>query len=555
MRSRSRMPFIAALLVVGLLAPVAGRPDARTATAEALTIQELYAPRLSFHPDEAHFPMSSHTFVNNGDLKWSHDGGCPDHMVDSSIYEPDMRGSYRHYESNSWCRHTSTLWRSSDPVRPWGDGGPGGNEGMFINLDNDYRDGQGLGGDEPVYVRLIPGRSLHYFFNYGDSFIKYVPGSHHEGDWEHFAIRLNEANEPVEAQYFYHHDSCTLPWSDVPKYQGQPVLWIARDSHGSYPPGAKTPWYDSIEAGAVWNTRVNVDDIPSLAWYGYAGGWGEVGNTSNTTGPWGPNPHRTEPGFANPLCELSGTGSTSMAPTGTAAEQEESTARRPVRASSWRDQSVATTEQQKLVTQAAGQGSGNRVVAVGRDGTEDTVGVGVSGIALADAAGSVAAWTENRAGSTRLVAYDSTTAEVVSTLEVDPSMSVYAVNGTEVVVADGRDSFLWDLSRPSQLAPLLTGRLVTDLTDEYMFATDFRDAVLLSRDGSTVATYAGAAEGAFDPTGRLLAVQRSGREVTVRRLSSGVEVDVPDRADALRWGGDPHGVASTAFGQIAANSA
>jgi hypothetical protein len=83
------------------------------------------------------------------------------------------------------------------------------------------------------------------------------------------------------------------------------VLWIAKEAHGSYPAGADAHSGDNISgAGQFWDGQVNLDSWPAMAWYGYAGGWGEVGSFPFTTGPWGPNPLRSVPTFDSPACDL-----------------------------------------------------------------------------------------------------------------------------------------------------------------------------------------------------------------------------------------------------------
>lgn len=264
------------------------------------------APRVRIHPEEQFFPLSSHTFVDHSDLRWSHNSGCLDHGVDTTPSETSMSGgtTYDHQEaSNTWCDHYGTWWQPDDIVAPHQDGGPGGNEGLFLDLENAYRDGQGFGGDEPVYYKFVSGSRIDYWFHWGYSQTLNIGA--HEGDWERISVRLNDSNEPQEVQYFQHHTSCTLAWSDAPKYNGHPVLWATKEAHGSYPAGADAHSGDRISGdGPLWNTQGNLDGLGSIDWYGYAGGWGEVGNFADTTGPWGPNPHRGEPGFATPRCDM-----------------------------------------------------------------------------------------------------------------------------------------------------------------------------------------------------------------------------------------------------------
>lgn len=262
------------------------------------------APRLRLHPEEQFWPLSAHTFIDNSDLIWAHDDGCNDHPLDTTPAKTTMAsGGYRHVTTSAGCDHQSTTWFSNQTVRPREDGGPGGGEGMFLNINNAYRDGQGFGNDEPVYYSFNSGSQIVYWFHYAYSQTLNIAA--HEGDWERIAIRLNASNQPQEVQYFQHHTSCTLPWSDVPKAFGRPVLWITKEAHGSYPAGADAHSGDRISgSGPLWTTSDNLDRLGEQPWYGFGGGWGEVGNFSDTTGPDAP-PHKGEPGFGTARCDMS----------------------------------------------------------------------------------------------------------------------------------------------------------------------------------------------------------------------------------------------------------
>lgn len=169
------------------------------------------------------------------------------------------------------------------------------------------RDGGGLGRNEPTYVEYVEKKLLHYWFHYANSYNPTFSSAFtHEGDWEHIAIKLDSStNRPTWVQYFYHHNSCRLPWARVPKTNGHPIVHVAREAHGSYPPGARTVLGDDIMSGPLWNTAINVKRVKEEPWWGYTGGWGEVGQNSLTTGPRGPNPQRSResaPSFGVNIC-------------------------------------------------------------------------------------------------------------------------------------------------------------------------------------------------------------------------------------------------------------
>lgn len=216
--------------------------------------------------------------------------------------------------------HEGSAWYADQRVRPYMQGGPGlyesgtpvgepsgDSEGMFLNLLNEYRDGQGLapaGEEEPVFTRYIEKNRIEYWFNYGNSHVLFCPGCTHEGDWEHIAIKLDSyTNKPVRVEYFYHHWSCVLPWPSVPKNSsGHPIVLVAREAHGSYPSNAAdAAWSDDIMSPGTprqWPTYRNVAPVASQSWWGYSGGWGEVGSKSDYSGPMGPSLKQKVPAFS-----------------------------------------------------------------------------------------------------------------------------------------------------------------------------------------------------------------------------------------------------------------
>lgn len=73
---------------------------------------------------------------------------------------------YDHPETNGWCQHAGSEWHPTQTVRPREAGGTSENEGLFLNLNNGYHDGQGFQGDEPVYYEYKPGVRIQYWFTF-----------------------------------------------------------------------------------------------------------------------------------------------------------------------------------------------------------------------------------------------------------------------------------------------------------------------------------------------------------------------------------------------------
>ncbi|MCX6398301.1 MAG: DNRLRE domain-containing protein [Propionibacteriales bacterium] len=294
--------------------------DSEAVAGRYVSIPEKYAPVAYIHPDEDRMPMSAATFITHSTLEWAH-SGCNDHDLSTRPSSTKMgRGEYSHQNYAFSCvNHSGTRWKTTDRVHPFKDGGPDGyGNGMNLDLDNSARDGFGFSGAEPVYYTYKPYDHIQYWFHWGESSIPNAGPNlgKHEGDWEHMAIKLDpKTNKPTHVKYFYHHDSCTLPFSRAPKggLNGMhPKVWVAKSSHGNYPAGltggdqerVDFGWRDQIDGtGPKWYATRNLQNAKERLWYGYAGAWGEMGNSSKTTGPWGPNPYRLySPNFAEKGC-------------------------------------------------------------------------------------------------------------------------------------------------------------------------------------------------------------------------------------------------------------
>lgn len=145
------------------------------------------------------------------------------------------------------------------------------------------------------------------------------------------------------------------------------------------------------------------------------------------------------------------------------------------------------------------------------DGKRTVIGRDAVGIALGDAAGHWAAWTEvTGARTARIVLYDTALHEIVATTSVARGMQVYAMDGQTLVLSDGKNEYIWRPGSAEGLVPFgpgAEGQVVTDLTANHVFVTDFGSgSQLLDRDGAAVASFPAArfSAGTFDPSGRFI---------------------------------------------------
>lgn len=162
-------------------------------------------------------------------------------------------------------------------------------------------------------------------------------------------------------------------------------------------------------------------------------------------------------------------------------------------------------------------GSQNQLYELSAGGSAQQVGASLTGIPIADPASHLVAWVELRAdGSVQGVAYDTEAERVSGTVELNSQEQVYAVDGSKVVIADGKDSYSWipdGASDHALLTPIRHGAfgwLVTDTTPTLTFATDMETSKLLAPDGPAIKQFDEPVGGTFDAGGGYLAVQGAG---------------------------------------------
>lgn len=275
------------LVLVGVTLLVGGTvPAAEAAPLPTDQAVKAYAPIVRLHPNEGNLPMNADDFINRSELRWDHEGRC---YSDSHIARPvDARtlgsGGYRHQKKGGWnCKHEGREYTSAENTRPK-DKGVAGEDGFFLDLDDDARRGEGT--SAPVYFDYAPGAWITYWLFYG--YNDFTARVNHEGDWERVSVYLDRNNRAVGVYYSAHHGGCRK----LGKLSGRPVAFVAKGSHANYPkPGTNTYWQDhASDQGETWATQKNLRKLTDQPWYGYGGGWGQVGEFSDTTGPLGPHP-------------------------------------------------------------------------------------------------------------------------------------------------------------------------------------------------------------------------------------------------------------------------
>ena len=299
------------------------------AQATAANLVKNYAPVLLFDSEEDYGPLSARTFLNHSKLEYA--VGAPELCAGSMLMSNSPRwdwmanGSYSHLSATKTCTsppaETLPRWHSNDQnVRPRNDGGPDGRQGMFLDLENEYQDGQAgndppIGGDEPTYFRFVPRRYIGYYFLYGHSAIANPIEQHwaHEGDWEMIWVIINSQNVAKAALYEIHGNTCVMPWGLAPKFHDPNSthlsINVGNHSHASYPSGMSPRRDDDASGdGVAWYTAGKVNDLLQEDWFGYSGGWGQVGGNTLTTGPEGIDAFKGQPERTSDYCMPAGGG-------------------------------------------------------------------------------------------------------------------------------------------------------------------------------------------------------------------------------------------------------
>lgn len=268
-------------------------PEPVASTAPWDPLVERYAPIVYLHPHEEYLPADPRTFVASSRLVWAHDESCRDHTVAEPV-DAHLLGEGRYFHRHSQrrllhCRHQGPVLNSLASVRPRTR--ESGDEGFFLDLQRGS-ERAGLGTEAPVLFHYVPHRYVTYWFFYA-----YNDGGifDHDGDWENVTVHLDAEDEPSEVAYYAHGIAHVYSWAELGREGTHPVVFSARGSHASYPAAGlhlAIPKLDQAAAGPRWETALHLRNVLREPWWGYGGGWGQVGETASTTGPKGPSPFK-----------------------------------------------------------------------------------------------------------------------------------------------------------------------------------------------------------------------------------------------------------------------
>jgi len=308
-----------------------GQPSATAGPAGAggsLELAKKYAPVVRMGDGEKNLPIDAELFIRNSELKWNRDD-CPDETLDeqptgAGLADPN-RYRARATEDNSLCRgRTGREYNTTERTRPFANQAELGREGFFLDLRNELREAGRVTGESaaPAYVEYVDGTGdnagktgyVYWFlypYNRWTNPARGV-GGNHEGDWERVTVVVGKSGKPEGVVFSQHETKCRADWAEVAGKDGHPVVYSATGTHGSYPIGDARYKIESLpkalrKVGALedrtstkgqsWQTWLTLKEVQRESWWGYAGGWGEVGGPvaakdldKHQTGPEGPNP-------------------------------------------------------------------------------------------------------------------------------------------------------------------------------------------------------------------------------------------------------------------------
>jgi hypothetical protein len=269
-----------------------------------------YAPLVYLDASEDNFPASARTwFLKHSALKYKRYAYGPitvagrGHILAIRLGEPN-RNPRPYVVGNNPGVRAYELTRPHED-RP-DERRVATSAGFYLDLDEKKRSGvrPGSFNGPPVYYHYEfdgagAGRDFityWFFYPYNDG-----PSSgNHEGDWERVVVLLDEHGNGRAIKLFRHNCNVQLSWDQISKVpnSNHPIVFSAAGSHGSYgTPGAHenacdTPIDDYTGNGTAWKTWNYLADVQRQPWYGFGGAWGEVGESTHTTGPLGPSRYK-----------------------------------------------------------------------------------------------------------------------------------------------------------------------------------------------------------------------------------------------------------------------
>jgi hypothetical protein len=290
------------------------------------------APLVRLAKGESTFPVSALLILNNSGLEWA--GGPCGYERDITPSAERARGepsplpelvparlgrepkTYRVRPQYDGCeRSRPEVFTTAQRTRPFDVADrPAGlhiDEGFYLDLKLDHARGRrrvGLDGTftgAPMYYAVdratLDGQSgvrISYWVLFGvEMRIDRYGETLREGDWERVDILAQHGPgkrryTPYAVEYRIGERIERVAWEEVELAQGaHPVVYLDQGLHTPRPVG-------QCDGCIEWRTWRLLRDVRAEPWWGYGGGWGEIGRDDESSGPSGPSPF--EVGGASP---------------------------------------------------------------------------------------------------------------------------------------------------------------------------------------------------------------------------------------------------------------
>jgi Vacuolar protein sorting-associated protein 62 len=254
-----------------------------------------FAPQVRLPPSSEDWtrPASVDWYLVVSTMRFNHSGCSDCQVMFNGTITQDALSKQFHKGKDFLCSHSA------------GNNSSAVSDKFFLQPINDSYHAGAPANLWKVYAHIFRrnnGYAIQYwfFYAYNDS----IGSANHEADWEHITVSTDANGNFVSAWYAQHEGGTTYNSGQITFINGtHPVVYSADGSHASYPKAGNydIPWVPGLddhcyENGPVWNTWenfVNVGEkeypLNGQSFIKYAGRWGEIGETSITTGPLGPS--------------------------------------------------------------------------------------------------------------------------------------------------------------------------------------------------------------------------------------------------------------------------
>ena len=274
--------------------------------------QERFKVMVRLHPGEDNFPMNTLDFIRLSRFRRHNANGSDDGYNKNTgqfVNNNDHTSEYYNIPVS-----VINSYRVTDPkyilynLRPRDANSMGSGE-VFLEPDDNLQGDFDPNGRVSVYSCStwyispdnIQGERREFWVFYGYDYAETGLSFSHQGDWER--IILDIVNNNIQGAWLSQHTNLVYyPASQlqITEANGTQTLFVysAIGSHAHYPSAGQFPIFDiagitlaydyTANDGYQWVITDNYKPLISQPWRNYAGAWGEVGSSSDTTGPLGP---------------------------------------------------------------------------------------------------------------------------------------------------------------------------------------------------------------------------------------------------------------------------